>query len=47
MLLVSAFVAVAILRWPLVWVLLGLGTAACLLAWWRLRADTAAAAEGE
>jgi chromate transporter len=45
-LLVSAFVAVAILRWPLVWILLGLGTLACLLAWRRLRADTAAAAEG-
>jgi len=26
------FVAVALLRWPLVWVLLGLGTLACLLA---------------
>lgn len=44
-LLVLAFVAVAILRWPLVWVLLGLGTVACLLAWRRLRVDTAAAAE--
>jgi chromate transporter len=45
-LLVSAFVAVAILRWPLVWVLLGLGTVAFLLAWRRLRADPAAEAEG-
>jgi len=45
-LLASAFVAAAILRWPLVWVLLGLGTVACLIAWRRLRADTAAAAEG-
>jgi chromate transporter len=45
-LLVSAFAAVAILRWPLVWVLLGLGTVACLLAWRRLRADAASAAEG-
>ena len=44
-LLVSAFVAVAILRWPLVWILLGLGTVACLLAWRRLRAGSAAAAE--
>ena len=44
-LLALAFVAVAILRWPLVWVLLGLGTVACLLAWRRLRAGTAAAAE--
>jgi chromate transporter len=44
-LLASAFMAVAILRWPLVWVLLGLGTVACLLAWRRLRAGAAAAAE--
>src|SRR6185295_2911744 len=29
------FVAVAILRWPLVWVLLGLGLLACLYAWKR------------
>ena len=36
-LMASAFVSVAILRWPLVWVLLGLGTIACLLAWRRLR----------
>ena len=45
-LLASAFVAVAILRWPLVWVLPGLGTVACLIAWRRLRAGAAAAAEG-
>jgi chromate transporter len=45
-LLASAFAAVAILRWPLVWVLLGLGAVACLLAWKRLRADTAAAEDG-
>jgi chromate transporter len=45
-LLGSAFVAVAILRWPLVWVLPGLGTVACLLAWKRLPPGTAAAAEG-
>jgi len=32
------FVAVAILRWPLVWVLLGLGLLACLYAWKRLGA---------
>jgi chromate transporter len=44
-LLVLAFVAVAILRWPLVWVLLGLGAVGCLLAWRRLRVGTAAAAE--
>ena len=29
------FVAVAVLRWPLVWVLLGLGSAAVAGAWWR------------
>jgi len=32
------FVAIAILRWPLVWVLLGLGLLACLYAWKRLGA---------
>jgi chromate transporter len=35
--LALTFAAVAILRWPLVWVLLGLGAVACLLAWKRLR----------
>jgi chromate transporter len=35
---VVAFVAIAILRWPLVWVLLGLGLLACLYAWKRLGA---------
>ena len=44
-LLASAFVLVAILRWPLVWVLLGLGTVACLLAWRRLPAGSAGAGE--
>jgi chromate transporter len=44
-LMAPAFVSVAILRWPLVWVLLGLGTVACLLAWRRLRAGGASAAE--
>lgn len=33
-----AFLGVAVLRWPLVWVLLGLGALACVHAWWRLRA---------
>jgi chromate transporter len=33
-----SFVGVAILRWPLVWVLLALGLLACTLAWHRLRA---------
>ena len=44
-LMASAFAAVAILRWPLVWVLLGLGTVACLLAWRRVRAGGTVAAE--
>ena len=35
---VATFVAVAILRWPLVWVLLGLGLVACAYAWKRLGA---------
>ena len=30
------FAAVALLRWPLVWMLLGLGLAACVYAWFRL-----------
>jgi chromate transporter len=33
---VLAFTGVALLRWPLVWVLLGLGSIACLYAWARL-----------
>ncbi|HWH48501.1 MAG TPA: chromate transporter [Burkholderiales bacterium] len=45
-LLAGAFAAVAILRWPLVWVLLGLGTLACLLAWRRLGGEGAAVADG-
>jgi chromate transporter len=32
------FSAVALLRWPLIWVILGLGLAACVYAWLRLRA---------
>jgi chromate transporter len=32
----ASFVAVAVLRWPLAWVLLGLGAAACGWAWHRL-----------
>jgi chromate transporter len=35
--LVAAFAAVALLRWPLVWVILALGLAACAYAWMRLR----------
>jgi chromate transporter len=34
---VATFVAVALLRWPLVWVLLGLGVAGWAFAWYRLR----------
>jgi chromate transporter len=37
-----AFAGVALLRWPLVWVLLGLGTAGCGYAWTRLRAPRSA-----
>jgi chromate transporter len=33
-----AFVSVALLRLPLIWVLLGLGALACSVAWWRLGA---------
>ena len=41
---VLAFVAVALVRWPLVWVLLGLGAAACVYAWTCLRAADVARA---
>ena len=38
----GAFAAVALMRWPLVWVLLALGAVACAYAWVRLkRAPTA------
>lgn len=30
------FIAIALLRWPLAWVLPGLGVMACGWAWWRL-----------
>lgn len=33
---IATFLAIAILRWPLGWVLLGLGGAACVLTWRRL-----------
>ena len=39
--LVLAFSAVALLRWPLVWVILALGLVACAYAWVKLRPDTA------
>jgi chromate transporter len=32
----AAFVAVALLRWPLAWVLLGVGATACAFAWHRV-----------
>ena len=41
---VLSFVGVALLRWPLVWVLLGLGSVACVYAWKRLRSPGWAAA---
>ena len=39
-----SFLGVAVLRWPMVWVLLALGAIACALAWRRLRATPARAA---
>ena len=39
-----AFAGVALLRWPLAWVLLGLGALSCTHAWRRLRATAAARA---
>ncbi len=39
---VLAFAAVALLRWPLVWVILALGVVACAYAWVRLRPAAAA-----
>ena len=33
----ASFAAVAWLRWPMWWVVLGLGGASLVLAWWRLR----------
>jgi len=45
LLLIAAFAAVALLRWPLVWVLAGLGLVACVLAWLQLRRQ-ASAGEG-
>jgi chromate transporter len=42
-LLVAAFATVALLRWPLVWVILVLGTGAFALAWFRLKPHVAAA----
>lgn len=36
-LVVATTLALAALRWPMVWVVLGLGGASMALAWWRLR----------
>lgn len=33
---IATFVGIALLRWPLAWVLLGLGGLACVMAWQRL-----------
>jgi chromate transporter len=41
-----ALVSVALLRWPLVWVLLGLGSVAWAFAWRRLHAVPGARADG-
>lgn len=38
-LVVLAFVGVALLHWPLVWILLGLGAVSCVHAWKRLRGN--------
>ncbi len=43
-LIVLVFVSVALLRWPLVWVLVGLGALAGVYAWRRLRPDVSQAA---
>jgi chromate transporter len=40
----ATFGAVALLRWPLVWVILVLGPVACAYAWTRLRTDPASPA---
>jgi chromate transporter len=39
LLLAAMFAAVALLRWPLAWMLLAVGSAACLFSWIRLAAD--------
>ena len=41
-LLVSAFAAVALMRWPVVWIILALGVVACAYAWMRLKPRIAA-----
>lgn len=39
----AMFGCVALLRWPLVWVLAGLGILSCCYAWWRLKQQSAGA----
>ena len=39
--LVTSFAAVALLRWPLVWVILALGVVSCVYAWVRLQPGAA------
>jgi chromate transporter len=46
MLAALSFAGVALLRWPLVWVLLGLGAVACVYAWKRLQSPVSATAQG-
>jgi chromate transporter len=46
-LIVTVFIAVAVLRWPLAWVLLVLGLAASIYAWRRLRANSVAQGTGK
>jgi len=38
---ITMFAAVALLRWPLAWALLGMGLMACVFAWTRLAAQPA------
>jgi chromate transporter len=39
-LVIATSVLIGGLRWPLAWVVLGLGATACGLAWWRMGAST-------
>jgi chromate transporter len=32
----ATFGAIGLLHWPLVWIVLGLGSLSCIAAWWRL-----------
>lgn len=46
LLAILTFVAIALLRWPLIWVLLGLGGVACSWAWLRIGRAAVAARQG-